>query len=270
MGHVSPFLLTSLRWFVALILIAPFAINQLRSDWLAIKSRIVFLFVLGAIGFTFFNNIMYLALINTSAINVAIIQSSLPLFVFVLNIVFFAVGVTRFQVIGFPITLIGVVVIAFQGDFSLLAELKVNIGDGLMIIAIAAYGIYSVFLKNKPNIHWLSTMAVLAAAAFVASLPFVLFEGISGNLNTPDLTGLSIVLYTAVFASLGSQLCWMRSIELIGSNATSMFINLVPFFGSVLAVVLLGETFYAFHAVGLSLIIIGIYIAQLTVRSALK
>lgn len=263
MGHISPFLLTSLRWLIALSILIPFAAKHVKSDWLVIKSKVIFLFSLGSIGFTLFNNMMYFALTSTSAINVAIIQSSLPFFVFVLNAILFTVKVNKFQLIGFPITIIGVVIITFKGSLSSLMALELNVGDALMVLAITAYGIYTVFLKNKPNIHWLSTMTVLASAALVSSIPFAIIEGISGNLETPNITGLSVVLYTAVFPSLLAQVFWIRSVELIGSNATSVFINLVPLLGSSLAVILLGEEVQMFHGLGFLLILSGIYIGQI-------
>lgn len=262
-GHISPFLLTSLRWLFALTLLSPFAIQHLKSDWNTIKPRLLFLFVLGSIGFTVFNNMMYLALNTTSAINATIIQSSLPLFVFILNILYFSVRVNKFQVIGFPITIVGVVVITCKGELSELTAHTVNIGDLLMLVAVAAYGFYSAFLTSKPNIHWLSTLAVLGIAAFISSIPFTVFEVLSGDFNAPDLTGFSVVIYTAIFASLAAQSCWIRSIELIGSNPTSVFINLVPFFGVLLAVTILGEKLHLFHAIGIVFIFVGIYIGRL-------
>ena len=261
-GHISPFLLTSLRWSVAVLILLPFSIQYLRSDWVLVRSRLFFMFILGTIGFTVFNNLMYLALTTTSAINVAIIQSSLPLFVFILNMVVFAVKVNKYQAIGFPITIVGVLTITFQGSLSLLINLNLNMGDILMVIAVVSYAVYSVFLNNKPNLHWLSTVTLLALAALISSIPFAVFESVNGNLTLPDLTGLSVVLYTALFASLGAQVCWIRSIELIGSNSTSVFINLVPLFGSFLAVILLGEKFHIFHAIGILLIFTGIYLSQ--------
>lgn len=262
-GHISPFLLTSLRWFVALIIIAPFAVKYGRSDWAVIKTRFVFLFFLGAVGFTLFNNLLYLALTSTSAVNVSIIQSSMPLFVFFLNAAFFSVNLTKYQAVGFPITIVGVLVIAFQGNLTELAEYVVNIGDVLALASVVAYGIFTAFLKSKPDIHWLSTMLVLVFSAFVTSIPFTLFESVSGNLTLPDLTGILVVIYTAVFAAVVAQTFWIRSIELIGSNGTSVFINLIPIFGTLLAVVFLGEQLYMFHVLGLLLIVSGIYIAQL-------
>lgn len=239
-GHVSPFLLTSLRWLIAVIVLTPFALTPLKADWHRIRPQLLLMFALGAVGFTVFNNLMYLALTATSAINVAIIQSAMPLFVFMLSALFFAVKVNKLQLIGSPITIFGVLVIAFQGRWSFVLEHSLNYGDLIMLMAVFAYGVYSVFLSKKPNIHWLSTMVVLASAALLSSIPFTVFEGVSGRLTLPDLTGWSVVLYTAVFASIGSQVFWIRSVELIGANTTSVYINLVPLFGSLLAVLLLG------------------------------
>lgn len=263
-GHVSPFLLTTLRWLVAVVVLTPFTISQLKSDWQTLRSKLFLMCVLGAIGFTLFNNLMYQALTATSAINVAIIQSSMPLFIFILSALFFAIRVTKFQVVGFPITLLGVAVVTFQGSLALFIEQKLNMGDALMLLAVMAYAVYSVLLNKRPKIHWLSTMYILASAALVASLPFTLFEATSGRLVAPDLTGLAVVVYAAIFPSIAAQALWIRSIELIGANATSVYINLVPLFGSLLAVALLGEQLHTFHVIGFCLIIIGIYVGQLT------
>lgn len=261
-GHISPFVLTSLRWLVALMLVAPFAIQHIKNDWKLIRKKLIFLFLLGTVGFTVFNNLMYLALTTTSAINVAIIQSSMPLFIFILNLLIFKIRSSKFQIIGYPLTVIGVLIITFQGRFSLTGDLNLNVGDLLMLIATSLYGIYSVFLKKKPNIHWLSTLTVLSCAALIASMPFSIYEIGAGIAGAPDITGFSVVLYTALFASLGAQAFWIRSVELIGSNSTSMFINIVPVFGSLLAVYLLGEKFHIFHAVGIGLITGGVFIGQ--------
>jgi drug/metabolite transporter (DMT)-like permease len=266
-GHISPFVLTSLRWLVALMLVTPFAVRYIKDDWKVIRGKLIFLFALGAVGFTVFNNMMYLALTTTTAINVAIIQSALPLFIFILNLAFFQISVSKFQALGFPISLIGVATITFQGSFSLLVELQLNVGDVLMIGAVCAYGIYSVFLKNKPNIHWLSTLTVLSCAALIASIPFSVYEIVTGLAKVPDLIGFSVVLYTAVFASLLAQAFWIRSVEIIGSNSTSLFINVVPVFGVLFAVVFLREELQVFHAIGISLIIGGVYIGQLGSQS---
>jgi drug/metabolite transporter (DMT)-like permease len=54
----------------------------------------------------------------------------------------------------------------------------------------------------------------------------------------------------------------MRGVELIGPARAGLFVNLVPVFGSLLAVVLLGEPFAPYHALGLALVLGGIWLAE--------
>lgn len=266
-GHISPFMLTTLRWLVTVAIILPFALPHLKRDWQTLRPNLIFLFVLGTIGFSAFNNMMYTALTHTSTINVAIVQASLPLFIFALNFLWFRLSTTRNQIIGFPITVIGVMIITSQGSLEAFLNLNFNFGDILMIAAIASYGVYSVFLKNKPDVHWLSLMAVLAYSSFLTSIPVAAFEIATQKVIWPDLIGMIIVVYTAICASLMAQVFWIRGVELIGSNRTAMFINLVPVLGTLMAIIFLGESFEIYHGIGMATIIGGVWIAQQKVRS---
>ncbi|MGI9350195.1 MAG: DMT family transporter [Rhizobiaceae bacterium] len=260
--HISPFLLTLLRWAIACLVLFPFALPHLKRDWAAIKSNLLFLLALGATGFAVFNNLMYLALNHTSAINVAIEQASMPLIVFALNYLLFRTNITAFQVIGFIITLIGVAVTATRGNLFSIGEQSLNFGDILMIGAIMVYGMYSVFLRNKPDIHILSFLFVLGTAAFFATIPFAGYEIAVDTLLWPDLQGWGVVFYAALFPSIISQLFWVIGLEQIGSNRGGLFINLVPIFGAMLAIAILGEKFQTYHAIGLVLVLGGIALAQ--------
>src|SRR5688500_5350945 len=71
-GHVSPMLLTALRWGGAAIVLLAFAGPHLAADWPVIRKHLLFLAVLGAAGFTAFNVALYTALLHTSAINASI------------------------------------------------------------------------------------------------------------------------------------------------------------------------------------------------------
>ena len=261
-GHVSPFLLTSLRWAAAMALVVPFALPHLKRDLPAIRRNIWFLALLGATGFTVFNNLMYSSLVYTTAINVAIIQAAMPLIVFILNFLLFNLRITGLQMSGYALTLVGVVIIAARGSLEVLAELAFNFGDVLMLIAIITYGAYSVLLKQKPSMHWLSFITVLGTSAFVTSLFFSAYEISAGHVIWPDLQGWGVVLYTAIFPSILSQVFWMRGLELIGSNRGGVFINLVPLFGAILAVVILGERFHLYHAIALALVVGGVWLSQ--------
>ncbi len=263
-GHISPFLLTHMRWLFACLVLLPFALSHIRRDWPLIKANLPFLFTLGIIGFSIFNNLMYLALNYTSAINVSIEQASMPLVLFALNYILFRTQVTAFQIIGFIITLVGVMFTAARGDILSIASQDVNIGDIIMLCAVMAYGIYSVFLKNKPDIHLLGLMGILAISAFIGSIPFAVYEFATGTMIYPDKLGWGVIVYAALFPSLVSQLFWVIGLEKIGSNRGGLFINLVPIFGALLAILILGEKFQLYHALGLTLVLGGIAFAQKT------
>ena len=261
-GQISPFLLTWLRWVGACFILLIISRHHIKRDFETIKKHWVFLFLLGAFGFAIFNALMYLALNHTSAINVAIEQASMPLIVFILNYLMFRTKVTAYQIAGFVITLIGVAVTVTRGNIFGLGGQPLNIGDIIMLFAVMVYGIYSVLLKNKPDIHALSFLTVLGFAALITTSFFVLYEYHSNALLLPDAQGWGVVLYAAIFPSVLAQLFWILGLEQIGSNRGGLFINLVPIFGAVLAVLILKEHFQAYHAIGLILVLGGIAFAQ--------
>jgi len=67
--------------------------------------------------------------------------------------------------------------------------------------------------------------------------------------------------YVAIFPSIVSYLCFNRGVELVGANRAGMFIHLLPVFGSVMAIVFLGEALQWYHAGGIVLIASGIFMA---------
>ncbi|MEC9343474.1 MAG: DMT family transporter [Pseudomonadota bacterium] len=263
-GHVSPFLLTSLRWIAALAILLAFAGPAIRRDWAAIRRHWPFLALLGIVGFTAFNNLLYLSLNYTTAINVAIIQAAMPLFVFAFNFVLFSIRSTWLQLAGFALTLAGVILTATKGNPFGLADQTINVGDLIMLAAVFAYGLYSVALVRKPPLHWLSFITVLAFFAMLSSLPFTIWEVTSGKVVWPDTQGWLVALYTALLPAILAQLMWIRGLEIIGSNRGGVFINLVPIFAAVMAVAILGEQFRFYHAIAMALVVGGVWLSQRT------
>ncbi|MBO6717580.1 MAG: DMT family transporter [Rhizobiaceae bacterium] len=267
-GHISPFMLTSFRWGIAAAIMAVIGYRQLRRDWPLARKHLAFLFVLSTAGFTLFNATMYSALQYTSAINVSIEQAGMPMFIFLANFLLFRLGVTWLQVLGFVLTLIGVALTASHGDLARLAELQMNFGDALMLLAIVLYGGYTVALRFKPDLHWQSLMLIMTASAFASSLPFLGVEWQRGALILPDLTGIAAALYTGIFPSILSQSFYIRGVDIIGANRASLFINTVPIFGTLLSVLILGEIFELHHAIALVLVLGGIWMAEHSGRRA--
>lgn len=261
-GHVSPMMLNTLRWGVASLVLLVIARRRLAQDWPAIRRNLPLLFALGAAGFTLFNAAMYSALVFTSAINVSIEQAGMPMLIFVANFVLYRIGVAPGQIVGFTVSLVGVALTAAHGDLSRLAELDVNRGDLIMLAGVVAYAGYTVALRYKPAIHWQSAVLALSVAALVTSLPFAAWEWSAGDAVPPDAAGWGIVLYTAIFPSILAQAFYIRGVELIGGNRAGLFVNMVPIFGTLLSVVLLGEAFHLHHAIALAMVLGGIWLAE--------
>jgi len=268
LGHVPPFTLNFLRWTLMFLLLAPIGWKYVRRDWPVIRENLWFMLFLGATGFTCFAAIMYKALEYTSAVNISIEQAAIPMLIIVLNFVLFRLKATWLQIAGFAISLVGVALTATHGELERLAQLDLNFGDALMFLAMCCYATYTALLRLRPQIHWLSTATVFSFAALVAALAFFYWEYAQGDAFFPDTQGWLIVIYAAVFPSVLSQVFFIRGTELIGSNRAGLFVNLIPVFGTLLSVLILGEALHTYHVLALVLVVIGITVAEWSGRRA--
>src|SRR5690606_12877404 len=156
------------------------------------------------------------------------------------------------QLAGAVLTIVGVAITATHGEPARLLSLDVNLGDVLVLISCFVWAAYSLSLRYRPATDWLSFLVATCLGAAAASLVFQLLFG-TGAAALPEtiakttLVGWLIALYTALFPSVISQMFYVRGIELIGSNRASLFINLIPLFGAIGSVLLLGETLEGFH-----------------------
>ncbi|PDQ21126.1 EamA family transporter [Mesorhizobium sanjuanii] len=260
--HISPMTLVFLRWVLAVLIMLPIGWRALREDWPLVRRHWLILAVLGASGFTFFNAIFYTALNYTTAINVSIEQAAMPILIIVANFLFFRLRVNWAQIVGVVLTIAGVILTACHGDPRRLLTLELNFGDAIMLVAVILYSGYSVGLRLKPAMRWQSLMLALSIAALVTSLPFFLWEIAAGKVIVPDARGWAVTLYTAIGASIVSQIFYIRGNELIGANRAGLFINLVPIFGTLLSVLIVGETFHLYQALALVLVLGGISLAE--------
>jgi drug/metabolite transporter (DMT)-like permease len=261
-GQIGPMTLTCLRWAVALVPILIAARPSLRQDWPALRARWVYLAIMGAAGYTVFVALFYVAAHHTSALNLSIIQGAIPALVLIGARVFLGVRFSALQALGALITMFGVVVIAAQGDPAKLRALAFNSGDLLMVLASVLYAGYTVGLRQRPKVAGVSMLAAMAVAAFVTSVPLMIWEIMSGGFLWPTGGGLLVLAFVALGPAFVAQLTFMRGVELIGPGRAGVFVNLVPVFGAIMAVVILSEPFALYQVLALLLVVGGIAIAQ--------
>jgi len=270
-GQIDPYTLMLLRWAGAFLALLPFAIEPLKRDWPVIRRNWWLYAVYGAIGYATFNVLVYVAAHFTSGVNTAIDQVTINILVMAFNFALFRTRVKSLQLVGVAITIIGVALTATHGDPRRLLSLDINFGDGLVLLACIAYAAYSISLRWRPKTSWLSFLA--ASFAFTVLTSLLIQETLGGGLAhlataIPAITPLGwvIVAYTVLFPSLISQMFYVRGVELIGANRASLFINLIPLFGALGSVLLLGEQLQMFHLVSAALIAIGIVLAEWSAR----
>jgi drug/metabolite transporter (DMT)-like permease len=266
-GEISPMVITSLRWALVSVLLVGIKPHRLVQAWPELRRNGRKIVLMGASGFTIFNAMFYVSAHHTTAVNIAILQGAIPVFVVLGTVILQGARVGFIQTIGIAATLLGVVVVTTNGDPGALAALELNFGDALMLVACLLYSGYTLALRDRPNVPNLVFFAALAFVAFATSLPLLAYEVATGTALWPTREGWMLLLFIALFPSFLAQLAFMRGVQLIGPGRAGLFANLTPVFGAFLAVLILGEPFGLFHFVALVLVVGGILVAELAGRS---
>ncbi|MDM0080490.1 DMT family transporter [Variovorax sp. J31P179] len=261
-GEVSPMMLTFSRWIVCCLALALSSRREISTHWRALRPSWRSIALMGTLGFTGFNALFYAAAHHTTAINIAIIQGTIPVLVLLGGFIFFGSRIGALQIIGVLVTLTGIVVVASRGQFALLAGLAFNIGDLWIVLACLLYAGYALALRDRPAVPAIVFFAAMAAVAALTSVPLVVAEIVTGHFFMPTATGVALIVFIGLLPSFVSQIFFIQAVEAIGPARAGLFLNLVPIFGPLLAVLVLGEPLSAYHALALALVLGGIYIAE--------
>ena len=261
-GEVSPLLIVSLRWLFVSIILSFLCRNQLKEIWTILSLRIKWLIIMGLFGFTGFNSAYYIAAHDTIAINLGLVQGTMPAFIIIIAWVWLKDKINLTQFLGVLTTFIAVLIVVSAGNLTILLNLELNKGDIVMIFACTLYAVYAVGLRKKPEIGALPLLTFFAYVAFVGSLPGLIYETYSNQLILPGLKGCIILGVIIIFPSFLAQIFFMKGVEKIGPARSGLYTNLVPVFSSILAVFLLGESFQFYHFLSLSMIFAGIYLFE--------
>ncbi|WP_395458616.1 DMT family transporter [Azospirillum melinis] len=260
-GSVPPIGLAFWRWFLGMLVVLPFAWPHLRHDITPILARWKSVLLLGTLGIGIYNTFQYIALNTTTALNCVMLQSSMPVMIVLMSLVLFRDRIGAMQGVGIAVSLVGAMTLISHGDPGTLLGLELNAGDVWMLAAVVIYAAYTTLLRRRPAIHGLSFVVVTFAIGAVELLPFYVWESVSGHPVQASGITLLAVGYTVLFPSIAAYLCFNRAVELLGPNTAGLAIHLVPVFGSLLAILFLGEQSHLYHGIGIALIAAGILLA---------
>jgi drug/metabolite transporter (DMT)-like permease len=261
-GHVPPMTLSCIRWIGSCLMLLPFAWPHLIRDWPVLRRHLPLMLALSTTGFALNNALSYWGLQFTQALNALLIQSSGPLFIALWALALFGIKLTWAQLAGIALSLFGVLTILLRGDLSALAAIRFNLGDLMMTGALVAFGLYSALMLRRPVTHQLSLICFTMACGALLLLPPSIWEYANGIRLQFDTTTMITLVYVVIFPSALAYLFFNRGIAAIGPNRAAPFFHLVPVFGSVMAILLLGEEPRLFHLAGYIMVLAGVVIAS--------
>jgi drug/metabolite transporter (DMT)-like permease len=258
----DPISLNFWRWLVAVLVLAPFALPGLAAQRGVIRQRAGFLVLLAFLGVAAFHSLIYLGLRSTTAVNAVLINCSIPLFMMLCAWAIEGERATLRMFGGILVSVVGLLVILSRGELARLAALEFHAGDAWILLAMPVWGVYSVLLKRRPaelgGVHFLF---VLSVGGVLLLAPGFAWQALQTPPHVPSATQAAAVLYVGLAASVGAYICWNRGVEIVGANAAGFSLYLLPAFGTLLAIAFLGESFAAFHAIGIATIVAGVILA---------
>ena len=254
---IPPVSLAFWRWTIAFIILLPLVWKYMKQDWSLMILHWKMMIFLSLTGISLFNVLLYTAVHTTTAINGALIQTIMPAMIILISVMLFNDKINRIQATGVSLCMIGAALVVLHGKFSNFLNLSFKQGDLLMIIAVIFYALYSACLRKRPKIHPLSFLGYTFGIGALFLAPFYIWEMVYIDASEMNKNFVFSILYVAIFPSIVGYFCWNKGIEMIGANRGGLFINLIPVFASLMAIIWLNESLMLFHVVGMGLIFSG-------------
>ena len=267
--NIPPMSLVFFRWSLVWIILLPFTYKEILKNKDIILDNLPLLFFLALTSVGLFNSFTYLALIYTQVINASLFNTAIPATIILLCFLFKIEKTNKFQILGLIISVLGILAIITKLDLNLIRSLNFNKGDLIMIGGVITWGLYSSFLKKKKfTLPLLTLVHVLCTFGLIFILPQFLYE-LSQGLTVQVNTNLFYTLiYLALFPSIGSYYCWAGAVAIIGANRAGIFLSLIPFFSTIMAIIFFNEQFQFFHLIGSILIILGLFLSNKEIKNA--
>ncbi len=212
--------------------------------------------------------LLYLALRYTTASNASLINGTGPLMTALLAGWLLRDRLTRGQLAGALLSLIGVLLVVGGGPTGVRNGFTLNPGDLIMVANVALWGLYSIMSRivtRARSTVWATTFSAWFALPFL--LPAAVLEW---RQTPPSLTGpvLLAMLYIGVFAAFLAFLAWNEGVRRVGPSGAMAFYNMLPVFGALLAALFLGERLAPGQLMGGALVIVGGLLAALWKRAS--
>jgi drug/metabolite transporter (DMT)-like permease len=261
--EIPPLTLNTFRWISVWLILIPFTFKEIYKNLAYIKKNLLAIAFMGVITISTFNSVVYFALNYTQVINAVLVLAIIPAVTIVLSSLMKVEKSNIFQIFGLILSIIGVGSIISNGDIQRIVSLSFNNGDLWMLVCVLSWALYSTLLKkNKFKLSQFSLIQIMVSVGVIFLIPQYFYEqsiGLELNFNKAFFL---ILFYVVVFPAIVAYYCWQKGVEIIGPNRATMFIQLMPLFSAVMAIIIFKEKFELYHFVGATFIVSGIYLSN--------
>ncbi len=256
-AHASPITLTTVRWFIAIIVLVPLVWWK-EKKLVPPKQAIVPLLLMGVTGVALFNIFQFLALERTTSTNAGLISTMNTISIALFSFVLLKEKITKWQLSAMVLSLFGVVLVLSKGNWQLLLDIQLNTGDLWMLAAVCVWGLYSVCSKWAMQTAS-PLMATLYAGIFgvLLLLPFTSTDFTFTNVNTSFILSM---LYTGIISTVVCMVFWNIGVQKLGATTSGIFLNFNPIFTALLAYLFIGENMSWLQGIGGLIVIMGCYL----------
>ncbi|HCH3379455.1 TPA: DMT family transporter [Vibrio parahaemolyticus] len=260
---IEPSAMSFYRWFVAMVLLTPFCLPAVIKQRHVIRPYLTKLAFLALLGMVLNQSLGYYAGLTTTASNMALITSLVPLISVFLSVPLLGKSVSMLSIVGGVISLGGLAFMLGHGDVTYFLHQDMTQGDSLMLLAALVYAAYCVLLKRwKMPFNSLTLVYMQGFFSVIMLTPLWL----SSEQLLPSQEALPLIAYAGIAASIFAPLMWVKAIDLIGADSSAMFMNLMPVVSVALASTLLDEEIHVYHIIGGLMVISGVILSQIKVR----
>jgi len=267
--NIPPNTLAFLRWTLVWIILFPFTYKEVLKLKNKIKQNLSLFSILGFTSVCIFTSFTYNALNYTQVINASLFNTAIPVTIILVCFLLKIEKTNIFQISGLLISVLGILAIITRLDLNILLSLNFNKGDLFMIGAIIAWGIYSAYLRKQTfNVSLLALVHIICTFGLIFLLPLFIIDVVQGETVEMSSNLFYILIYIAIFPSIGSYYCWAGAVSIIGANRAGIFLSLIPLFSTIFAILFFNEKFLFFHLIGSILIILGLFLSNKKIKNA--
>ena len=261
--QIPPLTLNVLRWLSVWVILMPFTYKEIYNNLPYIKKNWFVISLMGLITISTFNSVVYFALNHTQVINAVLVLAAIPAATIIFSSFMNIEKTNIFQLLGLFLSILGIGAIISNGDVQKIISLNFNKGDVWMLVCVITWALYSTLLKkNKFSFSQFTLIQLMVTAGLIFLIPQLFYEksiGLEINFNKAFFI---ILFYVVAFPAIAAYYCWQKGVQIIGPNRASMFIQLMPLFSAVMAIIIFKEKFELYHFVGATFIVSGIYLSN--------